>query len=108
MKLEDLVISFEDAKKIKELGIMQESLFYWVEYKDGEGNIHNCLSLNENNFRQLFFFRERENYIDKTISEEALNVGCGCCSDWGIVNNKYSAFTSTELGELLNTIVQCT
>lgn len=30
MKLEDQVVSLELAKKLKELGFSQESLFYWV------------------------------------------------------------------------------
>lgn len=31
MKLEDQVCSLEFAKKLKELGVKQESLWYWVE-----------------------------------------------------------------------------
>jgi len=34
MKLENQVCSLELAKKLKELGVKQESLFYWCEYKD--------------------------------------------------------------------------
>lgn len=33
MKLEQQVCSLELAKKLKELGVKQESLFYWLEYK---------------------------------------------------------------------------
>jgi hypothetical protein len=32
MKLEDQVCSLELAKKLKELGVKQESYFYWVEW----------------------------------------------------------------------------
>lgn len=35
MKLEDQVCSFELAKELKELGVFQDSLFYWN--KDGKG-----------------------------------------------------------------------
>ena len=31
MKLENQVVSLELAKKLKELGVKQESLFYWTE-----------------------------------------------------------------------------
>jgi hypothetical protein len=34
MKLEDQVISLELAKKLKELGVKQESLFRWQEWRD--------------------------------------------------------------------------
>jgi hypothetical protein len=37
MKLENQVVSLEYAKKLKELGVRQESLFWWVEYTDGHG-----------------------------------------------------------------------
>ena len=33
MKLEDQVVSLELAKKLKELGVKQESLFYWGYYQ---------------------------------------------------------------------------
>jgi hypothetical protein len=38
MKLEDQVVSLELAKKLKELGVKQESLFWWNEFdlKDWE------------------------------------------------------------------------
>lgn len=35
MKLEQQIISLELAKKLKELGIKQESLFYWSNYATG-------------------------------------------------------------------------
>jgi len=34
MKLENQVCSLELAKKLKELGVKQESLFYWFVYKN--------------------------------------------------------------------------
>ena len=46
MKLENQVCSLELAKKLKELGVKQESLFWWC--KDFKGRVvqphkHNCL-----------------------------------------------------------------
>ncbi len=34
MELEKQVVSLELAKKLKELGVKQESLFYWSQYTD--------------------------------------------------------------------------
>lgn len=34
LKLEDQVCSLESAKKLKELGVSQESLFYWRKYQN--------------------------------------------------------------------------
>jgi len=54
MILENQVVSLELAKKLKELGVKQESLFYWVipawagmtklEYKHPEAGYKCCLS----------------------------------------------------------------
>ena len=35
MKLENQVVSLELAKQLKELGVKQESLFYWTEFFGG-------------------------------------------------------------------------
>jgi hypothetical protein len=37
MKLEDQVCSLELAKRLKELGVKQDSHFYWWEHKPGTG-----------------------------------------------------------------------
>ena len=37
MKLESQVVSLELAKKLKELGVKQESLFYWLSPVEGGG-----------------------------------------------------------------------
>jgi hypothetical protein len=40
MKLEDQVCSLELAKKLKELGVKQESLFWYTCFNDGTTDIH--------------------------------------------------------------------
>ncbi len=39
MKLEKQVISLEYAKRLKELGVKQESLFEWRKYRDGDHDV---------------------------------------------------------------------
>jgi Fe-S oxidoreductase len=40
MKLEDQVVSLELAKRLKELGVEQESLFYWTHCPRGIDLVH--------------------------------------------------------------------
>src|SRR5437016_1342304 len=74
MKLEDQVVSLELAKKLKELGFKQESLFYWV------------ISRNDG----------------KTYDLEC-ELQCGLCSRSfnGNREGAISAYTVAELGEML-------
>jgi len=52
--IEKLVTNLEVSKKLKELGVLQESWFYWVEYVWDEqrkcelidNKAHTCLSKN--------------------------------------------------------------
>lgn len=39
MKLENQVVSLELAKRLKELGVKQESLYWWAMYTDGTSQI---------------------------------------------------------------------
>lgn len=74
MKLEDQVTSLELSKKLKELGVKQESMFSWVlDRHDGETYV-----------------------VD-------FNDACGLCSRSynGSRENAISAFTVAELGEML-------
>lgn len=64
MELEDQVCGFGLAKELKELGVKQDSLWYWVQY-----------------FSEILLF-------DKTAAESH--------------SNKTSAFTTAELGEMLD------
>jgi len=77
MKLEKQVISLELAKKLKKLGFKQESLFWWFEYKDKQGNIYNI--------------SDRHKSLERP-------KGAILTDDNKIV---CSAFTVAELGELL-------
>lgn len=74
MKLEQQVCSLELAKRLKELGVKQDSEFYW--YKS-------------TNDKQEIRHRKSENSFEHCI-ENFLNIGI-------IV----SAFTVAELGEML-------
>lgn len=82
MKLEDQVVSLELAKKLKELGVKQESLWYWyhpaIEPEDSD------LVLNS-----------RGRVLNGDFAEVQTRL-----SGYEI-KEKYSAFTVTELGEIL-------
>jgi len=73
MELEKQVCSLELAKKLKELRVEQDSLFYWYKFKDCE--------------HRDFYAGYHEDVFIKEI-----NFG-------NII--KYSAFTVAELGEML-------
>lgn len=78
MELQKQVCSLELAKKLKELGVKQESLFYWVK---------------ENRL------------VYKTQTGFYLENGAGFSNDLfnelEIYNATFSAFTVAELGEML-------
>jgi hypothetical protein len=73
MKLSDQVCSLELAKKLKEMGIKQESLFVWEYYDE------NCYAIK---------------YFPYSINNKMTDIKI-----YGI--ELYSAFTSSELGEML-------
>ena len=76
MRLENQVTSLEISKKLKELGVKQESLFYWVEY--------------EKDAYDLWHKIAKEVYFTHTRTIHSLPL-----------HNLYSAYTVAELGELL-------
>lgn len=76
MKLQDQVTSLELARKLKKLGVKQESLFWWAKRPDEIPS--SALLLNQDELKeQLNSINFRENF------------------------NIYSAFTVAELGEML-------
>ncbi len=79
MKLEEQVVSLEIAKKLKELGVEQESYFWWVDTKEegGEG------------------FRLRENRTAEWLEHLKATQPAAKNMEY------YSAFTVAELGEML-------
>ena len=79
MKLENQVCSLELAKKLKELGVPQESLFYW--FVDNEQNL----------------------LAYKTPIGGTMPNGGGVANKYFEQAECYSAFTVAELGEMLKT-----
>jgi hypothetical protein len=73
MELKDIVCSLEHAKRLNELGVKQESLFYWSI--DGEDP-------------QIIMPMKIDNITVEISSKE-----------------KYSAFTASELGEMLPAMI---
>lgn len=77
MKLEDQVVSLELAKKLKELGVKQESVFYWIdECKNGDWEI---------------------------AFEDEWDTVSGEWGDGSVLKDHphFSAYTVAELGEIL-------
>ena len=83
MEISKQVVSLDLSKKLKELGVKQESLWYWVKYDE-----------------------TNENYKDYIVKDWFLLPDCGETScngeDWAYIKEEtYSAFTVAELGEML-------
>jgi hypothetical protein len=78
MKLEQQVVSLELAKKLKELGVKQESLFYWLWQN---------LDETESNLSEWLLGSEQE------------------LASFPKTDQEYSAFTVAELGEMLPRII---
>lgn len=75
MKLQDQVCSLELAKKLKELGVKQESLYRWIG-----------IMLDENSIPTLWVIKWADTY-------------------WKGSNYSFSAYTVAELGEMLPSTV---
>jgi hypothetical protein len=71
MKIESQVVNLELSKKLKELGVKQESLFYWsklsiqTEYR---------LELRQNIFNQEWIFADFSDYISSFTSSELFEI----------------------------------
>lgn len=82
MKLEDQVCSLELSKKLKELGVKQESAFYWMEYLTHNPKSADC--------------------YDRIPSVEiSVRYPYGSDPRYWDFDKKVSAFTVAELGEML-------
>lgn len=79
MKLQDQVVSLEIARRLKELGVKQESLFWWVH--------HDSLELNP--------------WVEYKPNKTRYR-------NYGKINRHVSAFTVAELGEMLPRYVKDT
>lgn len=87
MKLENQVVSLDLAKRLKELGVKQESSFYWILYtkkKTGE----QVWELNSSGLRQSNW----------ALLTGIRHSGVSWKEDW---YGQFSAFTVAELGEML-------
>lgn len=87
MKLEYQVCSLELAKKLKELGVKQDSLFYWVV-----DNTHDVIKICFKN-EDLYQISDDVKYAyiyTRVMADEHVNV-----------KEIYSAFTVAEIGEML-------
>lgn len=83
MKLEQQVCSLELAKRLKELGVKQDSAFYWVSFEAHDYILNQEVpgSLKERNFLLPSDDSRLKNYP--------------------AFSNNFSAFTVAELGEIL-------
>lgn len=93
MNIEDQVCSLELSKRLHELGMKQESLFYWCKPK-GEfyKEEHN------KKFQDFAIYIYGNNFPSTDEHNNLILGGCGCCQDNEDAEEKYSAFTVAELG----------
>jgi len=84
MKSENQVSSLEPSKKLKELGVKQDSLFYWEDI--WEEKIH------KEPVEPRLEFIKKKKPVNKV---DVYSTGGKWASSW------YSAFTVAELGEML-------
>lgn len=96
MKLEQQVTSLEISKKLKELGMKQESLFYWRLGYSTEDHFENGVSTGrKGNFRDYeltYYPKPRYETADFKWNQADLQK---------LYETEVSAFTVAELGEML-------
>lgn len=89
LKLEEQTCSKESSMRLEQLGVPQESLFYYVEFNYGDNPNHWPGSVKPKNEYRLKFGRPNGQYINGIWQGGPLKY--------------FSAFTASELGELLPT-----
>lgn len=95
MKLQDQVITLEQAKRFKELGVTSETFMVWMEAEelDGEGN--------HKEWVPALFVEIQSNGMDMTCVSELPD---GCTNDDNECHNtrgSYPAYTVAELGVMI-------
>ena len=99
MKLKDQVCSSELSKKLKELGVKQESLFSWCV---PENNFYRDEYKIYNDVLNLYINKAQTPYRIIDNDSDYLNIGgCDCCTEYSKTKESYSAFTASELLEML-------
>lgn len=89
MKLEEQVCSLESARRLKELGVKQESLFYWI-YRWNAAQPH----------LKAWFLVPIE-ILDNWVEKGNYKIKVK-----NTIEKIYSAFTVAELGELLPAMLE--
>lgn len=96
MELKNQVVSLELAKKLKELGVKQESLFYWrlayCVFGGFEGGVFLGGGGEFGDYRIEYLPKPRYTTADVKWNERDLSYLC---------ETEVSAFTVAELGEML-------
>lgn len=90
MKLEEQITNLELSKKLKELGVKQEGLFWWIEWGD-EKDVCD---------------EEQIEYHKKSDYPRVVFCSTGKVPTFSIPpkSKTYSAFTVAELGEILSKV----
>ena len=96
MTLDKLVTSLELSKELKELGVKQDSLFYWVNF-DKEYEIYDGVR-DWNYVRTKYRIVDKE-FISTYLEQSKLPQYERCNKN---TNRIYPAPTSGELGEIIN------
>lgn len=97
MNLEKQVCSLELAKKLKELGVKQQSLVYWL-------NIQHCVHTKVKKNEYGMDEAELDENGNVIIEKIDYRIELGSAYAWDIKEkDTWSAFTVAELGEILPT-----